>query len=83
MRFSQVITNKFNVRVVDHSLNDRAVILEKGGTQWFGFPNHLTNRRFEQIVVNWARNAHKHAQLPPGSKLTCFFGKPNIQLPPR
>src|ERR1700757_447457 len=82
-RAYEVIASKLNIRVINRLLENLAIHLEKGGSEWFGLAHHLTDRALKQTRLNRALESHKIAQLPPRTEAIRFLRKPDIQLSPR
>ncbi|GAB4643027.1 hypothetical protein MOKP50_36530 [Mycobacterium avium subsp. hominissuis] len=80
MRAHPLIARELDVRVIDGLLENLAIHLEKGGSEWFGFAHHLPDRVLQQPRVDGAFDSQQVAQLPPRTLLIRFLCEPDVEL---
>jgi hypothetical protein len=59
-------------------LENLAIRLEKGSSQWFGLTHHMTDRPLKHTGLNRTLDSHKPAQLPLRTEATRLLRKPDV-----
>src|SRR5579875_532700 len=66
VRALEVVASELDVRIINGLLENVAINLEKGSSEWFGLGHDLTNGLGKQLGVEDALDSPEHAQLPLG-----------------
>ncbi|SPM43059.1 hypothetical protein MNAB215_5281, partial [Mycobacterium numidiamassiliense] len=75
---AQIIKSQVYIGIVNCSLKNPAIHLEKCGPGGLSFLNNPPYRPFQRTPLNYTLNTDKKAQLPLDRRQTCLLGKPNI-----
>jgi hypothetical protein len=59
-------------------LENLAIHPKAGGPDWFGLSYHSADRPLEGIAFYRALDSHEEANLPLGTGVTRFLGKPYV-----